>query len=62
MLGVAERVTFVLGVAEIKDRKEQVQCMFAVLEKLPKSNYDLFERLTFHLAKYVCLFHCLTSS
>ena len=38
-------------VAEIKDHKEQVQCMFAVIEKLPKSNYDLFERLTFHLAK-----------
>ncbi|KAL8597793.1 hypothetical protein ACOMHN_004908 [Nucella lapillus] len=37
--------------AEIKDRKEQVQCMFAVIEKLPKANYDLFERLTFHLAK-----------
>lgn len=37
--------------SEIKDRKEQVQCMFAVLEKLPKANYDLFERLIFHLAK-----------
>ncbi|KAK7496039.1 hypothetical protein BaRGS_00012740 [Batillaria attramentaria] len=36
---------------EIKDRKEQVQCLFAVIEKLPKPNYDLFERLIFHLAK-----------
>nr|KAG5705932.1 hypothetical protein BaRGS_010822 [Batillaria attramentaria] len=37
--------------SEIKDRKEQVQCLFAVIEKLPKPNYDLFERLIFHLAK-----------
>ena len=38
-------------VSEIKDHKEQVQCVFSVIEKLPKPNYDLFERLTFHLTK-----------
>ena len=37
--------------SEIKDQKEQIQCMFAVIEKLPKHNLDLFERLTFHLTK-----------
>ncbi|XP_070212949.1 unconventional myosin-IXb-like [Littorina saxatilis] len=37
--------------SEISDQKEKVQSMFAVLEKLPKANYDVFERLTFHLAK-----------
>lgn len=38
---------------EIKDRKEQIQCMFSVIDKLPKPNHDLFERLIFHLAKWV---------
>ncbi|XP_025078499.1 unconventional myosin-IXa-like isoform X4 [Pomacea canaliculata] len=37
--------------SEIKDRKEQIQCMFSVIDKLPKPNHDLFERLIFHLAK-----------
>jgi hypothetical protein len=46
-----DNLTFSLKFSEIKDHKEQVQCMFAVIEKLPRANYDLFERLTFHLAK-----------
>lgn len=40
-----------LRTAEIHDEKERVQAMYAVIEKLPKPNYDLFERLIFHLAR-----------
>lgn len=38
-------------ISEIHDEKERVQAMYAVIEKLPKPNYDLFERLIFHLAR-----------
>ncbi|XP_076443388.1 unconventional myosin-IXb-like isoform X3 [Babylonia areolata] len=37
--------------SEIKDQREQAQCLFSIVEKLPRPNYHLFERLTFHLAK-----------
>ncbi|KAL3866507.1 hypothetical protein ACJMK2_043800 [Sinanodonta woodiana] len=40
-----------LRVSEIKDEKESVQCLFSVIEKLPKPNHDVLERLIFHLAK-----------
>ncbi|KAK2181262.1 hypothetical protein NP493_404g02041 [Ridgeia piscesae] len=36
--------------SELNDPKERVVCMYAVLEKLPTPNYDLLERLMFHLA------------
>lgn len=45
-------ITFWLwSVLEIHDEKERVQAMYAVIEKLPKPNYDLFERLIFHLTR-----------
>ena len=45
-------ITFWLwSVLEIHDEKERAQAMYAVIEKLPKPNYDLFERLIFHLAR-----------
>jgi hypothetical protein len=37
--------------SEIQDEKERVQAIYAVIEKLPKPNYDLLERLIFHLAR-----------
>ncbi|XP_071119029.1 unconventional myosin-IXb-like isoform X6 [Haliotis cracherodii] len=37
--------------AEIKDEKERIQSLFTVIERLPKANYDLCERLMFHLAR-----------
>ncbi|XP_041367346.1 unconventional myosin-IXAa-like isoform X3 [Gigantopelta aegis] len=40
-----------LRASEIKDYKEKVQSLFATIERLPKINYDLFERLIFHLAR-----------
>ncbi|XP_069137074.1 unconventional myosin-IXb-like isoform X7 [Argopecten irradians] len=36
---------------DIKDEKERIQSLYAVIDKLPKPNYDLFERLIFHLAR-----------
>ncbi|XP_071169196.1 unconventional myosin-IXb-like isoform X20 [Mytilus edulis] len=37
--------------AEIHDEKERMQSLYAVIDKLPKPNYDLFERIIFHLAR-----------
>lgn len=37
--------------SEISDERERALAMPALLEKLPQANYDLFERLIFHLAK-----------
>lgn len=36
---------------EIQDEKERVQAIYAVIDKLPKPNYNLLERLIFHLAR-----------
>ena len=36
---------------EIKESVEAIQALYAVTERLPKSNYHLFERLIFHLAR-----------
>ncbi|KAJ8304274.1 hypothetical protein KUTeg_017857 [Tegillarca granosa] len=36
---------------EIHDEKERVQSIYAVIDKLPKPNHDLLERLVFHLAR-----------
>ncbi|XP_041980868.1 unconventional myosin-IXAa-like isoform X2 [Aricia agestis] len=41
---------FILA-AEISDPQERVSCIFTILKKLPKPNYDLAERLIFHLAR-----------
>ncbi|KAK3097842.1 hypothetical protein FSP39_013712 [Pinctada imbricata] len=37
--------------SEIQDVKERVQSIYAVIEKLPKPNHDVFERLIYHLAR-----------
>ncbi|XP_072938227.1 unconventional myosin-IXa-like [Epargyreus clarus] len=37
--------------AEITDPQERVSSIFTILKKLPKPNYDLVERLIFHLAR-----------
>ncbi|XP_034833459.1 unconventional myosin-IXa-like isoform X2 [Maniola hyperantus] len=41
---------FILA-AEITDPQERVSSIFTILKKLPKANYDLVERLIFHLAR-----------
>ncbi|CAG9790872.1 unnamed protein product [Diatraea saccharalis] len=41
---------FILA-AEITDPQERVSSIFAILKKLPKPNFDLVERLIFHLAR-----------
>lgn len=35
--------------------EDRVSTLFNILKKLPKVNYDLMERLVFHLARY---FNC----
>ncbi|KAH9513297.1 Unconventional myosin-IXa [Bulinus truncatus] len=40
-----------LRTMEIKDERELLSSLFAIIKKLPKANYDLFERLVFHLAR-----------
>ncbi|CAG5114802.1 unnamed protein product, partial [Candidula unifasciata] len=39
-----------LRTTEIQDEKELIKSLFEVLKKLPRANFDLFERLCFHLA------------
>ncbi|CAG9566199.1 unnamed protein product [Danaus chrysippus] len=41
---------FILA-AEITDPQERVSTIFTILKKLPKPNYDMVERLIFHLAR-----------
>ncbi|KAJ2949671.1 hypothetical protein O0L34_g15597 [Tuta absoluta] len=41
---------FILA-AEITDPQERVSSIFTILKKLPKPNFDLVERLIFHLAR-----------
>ncbi|CAH2982204.1 unnamed protein product [Chilo suppressalis] len=41
---------FILA-AEISDPQERVSSIFSILRKLPKPNFDLVERLIFHLAR-----------
>ncbi|GFR76566.1 unconventional myosin-IXb [Elysia marginata] len=38
-----------LRCTEIKDEREMVKSLFDVIKKLPRPNFDLFERLVFHL-------------
>lgn len=33
--------------------EDRVSTLFNILKKLPKVNYDLMERLVFHLARYL---------
>uniref|UniRef100_A0A2C9KA35 Unconventional myosin-IXb n=1 Tax=Biomphalaria glabrata TaxID=6526 RepID=A0A2C9KA35_BIOGL len=40
-----------LRTMEIKEEKELINSLFAIIRKLPKANFDLFERLVFHLAR-----------
>lgn len=35
--------------------EDRVSTLFNILKKLPKVNYDLMERLVFHLARYIKL-------
>ncbi|XP_071450412.1 unconventional myosin-IXb-like isoform X2 [Hetaerina americana] len=37
--------------ADLTDPKDRVSTLFAILKKLPKPNFDLMERLIFHLAR-----------
>ncbi|XP_064607942.1 unconventional myosin-IXAa-like isoform X2 [Liolophura sinensis] len=37
--------------AEVVDEKDKLQGLYAVIDKLPRDNHDLFERLIFHLAR-----------
>ncbi|XP_012945024.1 unconventional myosin-IXAa [Aplysia californica] len=39
-----------LRTTEIKDERELIRSLFEVIKKLPRANFDLFERLAFHLA------------
>ncbi|KAL5004156.1 hypothetical protein ScPMuIL_017612 [Solemya velum] len=41
----------ILRVAEIKDDHERVPALFGTIDRLPKINHDLFERLIFHLTR-----------
>ncbi|XP_065577128.1 unconventional myosin-IXb-like isoform X4 [Artemia franciscana] len=40
-----------LRAIDISDSKERVSTLFTTLKKLPQANYDLMERLVFHLAR-----------
>ncbi|XP_052795146.1 unconventional myosin-IXAa-like isoform X4 [Mya arenaria] len=39
--------------SEIKDEREAIQVMFSLVERIPKVNHDVLERLIFHLARVV---------
>ncbi|CAM1297073.1 MYO9B (predicted), partial [Pycnogonum litorale] len=40
-----------LRATDLSDSSERIQTLFSVMNSLPKSNYDLLERLMFHLAR-----------
>ncbi|CAL1546779.1 unnamed protein product [Lymnaea stagnalis] len=40
-----------LRTMEIKDERDLIKSLFDVIKKLPKANFDLFERLVFHLSR-----------
>lgn len=44
-----------LRAAMLTEPADRVSTLFAILKKLPKPNFDLMERLIFHLARYVVL-------
>lgn len=40
-----------LRAANLTEPQDRVSTLFAILKKLPKPNFDLMERLIFHLAR-----------
>ena len=40
-----------LRAADLSQPEDRVHTIFAILKKLPKQNYDLMERLVFHLVR-----------
>ena len=44
-----------LRAGNLSDPKDRIATIFANLKKLPKPNFDLMERLIFHLARYIIL-------
>jgi hypothetical protein len=48
-----------LRAANLTDPQDRVSTLFAILKKLPKPNFDLMERLIFHLARLVCVPVCV---
>ena len=40
-----------LRAVSIQDRQDQAQTVYAIIEQLPPANYQLLERLLFHLAR-----------
>lgn len=40
-----------LRAADLSQQEDRVVTIFALLKKLPKANFDLMERLVFHLAR-----------
>ena len=41
-----------LRAAELSQYEDRVHTIFGLLKKLPKPNYNLMERLVFHLVRY----------
>jgi len=48
-----------LRAANLTDPQDRVSTLFAILKKLPKPNFDLMERLIFHLARLVWVPVCV---
>jgi len=42
-----------LRAADLSQPEDRIHTTFTILKKLPKANYDLMERLVFHLVRYV---------
>jgi hypothetical protein len=47
-----------LRAANLTDPQDRVSTLFTILKKLPKPNFDLMERLIFHLARFVMVPFC----
>lgn len=41
-----------LRAGNLTEAHDRISTLFAILKKLPKPNFDLMERLIFHLARY----------
>jgi len=41
-----------LRAADLTQQEDRILTIFSLLKKLPKPNFDLMERLVFHLARY----------
>jgi myosin-9 len=42
----------ILRAGDLTQQEDRILTLFALLKKLPKPNFDLVERLVFHLARY----------